>query len=79
VALSYTNCSINLQSGNGVLVETKYFTNGSYTLCFKAHLYDIIYISSFFFLSLNKDPHQLHSPSFPFQIFSTAVIVIELQ
>lgn len=42
MALSYTNHSINLQSGNGVLVEVEYFTNGNYVFCFKINLYDTV-------------------------------------
>ena len=42
MALSYTNRSINLQSGIGVLVEMEYSTNGNYVFCFKTHLYDTV-------------------------------------
>lgn len=42
MALSYANCSITLQSGNGVLVEMKYFTNGNYIFGFKTDLYDTV-------------------------------------
>lgn len=47
VALSYTNRSINLQSGNGVLVEMEDFTNGNYVFCFKTHLYDTLNVFLF--------------------------------